>query len=557
MTNKILALKYRPQEFKDLIGQEVMAQTITNAIKLGKTPNAYLLTGIRGVGKTTTARLIAKALNCQKNDDPKITCSGEKFCPTCQEIINSNHIDILEMDAASKTGIDDVRELIESSKYSPTSAKFKIFIIDEVHMLSKQAFNGLLKTLEEPPPSLKFILATTEVRKIPVTILSRCQRFDLKRVSVDQLCGHLKMIADKEKGKISEDAIKLIARTSEGSVRDSISLLDRALISQSINEGKQVEEPDVRQMLGLADKSKIISLFKEVLSGNEKDALKFLHELINDGLDAKNFLNDILEVLYLFSRRISLGPIEKDMSISESEVQMVDQYSKNIDMQDIGLFWQLTIKTIDDLRIVGNENLTLEMYIMQLVHLKNIDVRKENVNLENDNNQPSNENLVGKKIDEKTLETNIPNQIKNQLKSINQIKTNPVKSYSKDSQSSKIEITSFQDLIVQANKEKEIELKYDLERNVKLVSFNRGKIDISFNEKLNKNFIKNLTEKLLLWTGERWIISLSKNADAKSIYEINQEDKSNKIEEFKKSKIAQDIQKAFPDAKLIDLKEEE
>ena len=557
MTNKILALKYRPQEFKDLIGQEVMAQTITNAIKLGKTPNAYLLTGIRGVGKTTTARLIAKALNCQKNDDPKITCSGEKFCPTCQEIINSNHIDILEMDAASKTGIDDVRELIESSKYSPTSAKFKIFIIDEVHMLSKQAFNGLLKTLEEPPPSLKFILATTEVRKIPVTILSRCQRFDLKRVSVDQLCGHLKMIADKEKGKISEDAIKLIARTSEGSVRDSISLLDRALISQSINEGKQVEEPDVRQMLGLADKSKIISLFKEVLSGNEKDALKFLHELINDGLDAKNFLNDILEVLYLFSRRISLGPIEKDMSISESEVQMVDQYSKNIDMQDIGLFWQLTIKTIDDLRIVGNENLTLEMYIMQLVHLKNIDVRKENVNLENGNNQPSNENLVGKKIDDKTLETNIPNQIKNQLKSTDQIKTNPVKSYSKDSQSSKIEITSFQDLIVQANKEKEIELKYDLERNVKLVSFNRGKIDISFNEKLNKNFIKNLTEKLLLWTGERWIISLSKNADAKSIYEINQEDKSNKIEEFKKSKIAQDIQKAFPDAKLIDLKEEE
>ena len=555
MSYIILALKYRPQEFKDLIGQEVMAQTITNAIKLNKTPNAYLLTGIRGVGKTTTARLIAKALNCQKNQNSQITCSSEKFCPSCQEIINSNHIDILEMDAASKTGIDDVRELIENSKYSPTSAKFKIFIIDEVHMLSKQAFNGLLKTLEEPPPSLKFILATTEVRKIPVTILSRCQRFDLKRVSVGQLCEHLKIIADNEKGKISEDAIKLIARTSEGSVRDSISLFDRALISQSINEGKQIEEPDVRQMLGLADKSKIISLFKEVLSGNEKDALKFLHELINDGLDAKNFLNDILEVLYLFSRRISLGPIEKDMSISEAEVQMVDQYSKNIDMQDIGLFWQLTIKTIDDLRIVGNENLTLEMYIMQLVHLKNIDARKETQNLET--NQQIEESLVGKKIDDKPLETNIPNQVKNQLKSTDQIKTNPVKNLLKDNQSAKIEITSFQDLIDQANKEKEIELKYDLERNVKLVSFNKGTINISFNEKLNKNFIKNLTEKLLLWTGERWIISLSKNADAKSIYEKNLEDKSNKVEEFKKSKIAQDIQKAFPDAKLIDLKEEE
>ena len=556
MTNKILALKYRPQEFKDLIGQEVMAKTITNAIKIGKTPNAYLLTGIRGVGKTTTARLIAKALNCQKNVDAKITCSSEKFCPTCQEIINSNHIDILEMDAASKTGIDDVRELIENSKYSPTSAKFKIFIIDEVHMLSKQAFNGLLKTLEEPPPSLKFILATTEVRKIPVTILSRCQRFDLKRVGIEELSAHLKKIASKENGKISEDAIKLVARTSEGSVRDSISLLDRALISQSINQDKQIEETDVRQMLGLADKSKIISLFKEVLSGNEKNALKFLRELINDGLDAKNFLNDILEVLYLFSRRISLGPIEKDISISEAEVQMVDQYSKNIDMQDIGLFWQLTIKTIDDLRIVGNENLTLEMYIMQLVHLKNIESRNQTSNLDNDNNQTYNENLIGKKNDDKPLETNIPNQVKNQLKSTDQIKTNPAENLSKDFQGTKIEIKSLQDLIDQANKEKEIKLKFDLERNVKLVSFSRGQIDISFNEKLNKSFIKDLTEKLLLWTGERWIISLSKNSSAKSIYEKKQQDQSDKIEDFKKSKIVQDIKKAFPDAKLIDLKED-
>jgi DNA polymerase-3 subunit gamma/tau len=558
MTNKILALKYRPQEFRDLIGQEVMAQTITNAIKLGKTPNAYLLTGIRGVGKTTTARLIAKALNCEKNKDPKNACSIEKFCPTCQEIINSNHIDILEMDAASKTGIDDVRELIENSKYSPTSAKFKIFIIDEVHMLSKQAFNGLLKTLEEPPPSLKFILATTEVRKIPVTILSRCQRFDLKRVSVEHLCIHLKKIAEKENGKISDDAIKLIARTSEGSVRDSISLLDRALISQFINENKEIKDTDVREMLGLADKSKVISLFKEVLSGNEKKALKYLSELVDDGLEAKNFLNDILEVLYLFSRRISLGPIDKDMSISESEVQMVDEYSKNIDMQDIGLFWQLTIKTIDDLRIVGNENLTLEMYIMQLVHLRNIDERKDVSKNETNTNNLSNENLIGKKIDEKPLENNTPNQIKNQLKSTNQIKTSPLKSLeNKSYQKYNIEINSFQDLIDQANKEKEIELKYDLERNVKLVSFNKGNIDISFNEKLNKNFIKNLTEKLLLWTGDRWIISLSKNTEAKSVYEKNLEDKTSKLDEFKKSKTAQDIQKAFPDAKLIDLKEGE
>ena len=555
--NKILALKYRPQEFKDLIGQEVMAQTIINAIKLGKTPNAYLLTGIRGVGKTTTARLIAKALNCQKNSDEKIKCSSEKFCPACEEIISSNHIDILEMDAASKTGIDDIRELIENSKYSPTSAKYKIFIIDEVHMLSKQAFNGLLKTLEEPPPSLKFILATTEVRKIPVTILSRCQRFDLKRVSVDRLCNHLKNILVKENGKISDDAIRLIARTSEGSVRDAISLLDRALISQSISKNNLIEEMDVREMLGLADRSKIISLFKEVLSGNEKEALKYLRELINDGIDAKNFLNDILEVLYLFSRRINLGPIEKDMTISEAEVKMVDEYSKNIDMQDIGLFWQLTIKTIDDLRIVGNENLTLEMYIMQLVHLKNIETKKEisHNNIENDGNLKQ-KSLVGENMKEENLETNLSTQVKNQLKNTDQIKKNPIKNLSPEISKTKIEITSFQNLIDQANKEKEVELKFDLERNVKLVNFNKGKIDISFNEKLNQSFIKNLTEKLLLWTGERWIISLSKNNDAKSIYEKNMERKSSKLEEFKKTDLAQQIKEAFPDAKIVDIKEE-
>ncbi len=555
--NKILALKYRPQEFKDLIGQELMSQTIMNAIKLGKTPNAYLLTGIRGVGKTTTARLIAKALNCQKNSNEKIKCSSEKFCPTCEEIINSNHIDILEMDAASKTGIDDIRELIENSKYSPTSAKYKIFIIDEVHMLSKQAFNGLLKTLEEPPPSLKFILATTEVRKIPVTILSRCQRFDLKRVSVDKLCDHLKNISKKENGKISDDSIRLIARTSEGSVRDAISLLDRSLISQSISQNNLIEEKDVREMLGLADRSKIISLFKEILSGDENEALKHLRELINNGIDAKNFLNDILEVLYLFSRRINLGPIEKDMTISESEIKMVDEYSKNIDMQDIGLFWQLTIKTINDLKIVGNENIILEMYIMQLVHLKKIDTEKEisQSNIENDRYSKQ-KSLVGENIKEENLESNLSTQIKNQLKNTDQIKKNPIKNFSPVTNKNKIEIISFQDLIEKANKEKEVELKFDLERNVKLVSFNKGKIDISFNEKLNQNFIKNLTEKLLLWTGERWIISLSKNNDVKSIYEQNMEKKSSQLEKFEKSNLAVKIKEAFPDSKLINIEEE-
>ena len=554
--DKILALKYRPQEFKDLIGQEIMAQTITNAIELGKTPNAYLLTGIRGVGKTTTARLIAKLLNYQKNDDKKINCNTNKFCSTCEEIVNSNHMDVLEMDAASKTGIDDVRELIENSKYSPTNAKYKIFIIDEVHMLSKQAFNGLLKTLEEPPPSLNFILATTEVRKIPVTILSRCQRFDLKRVNINNLCKHLNKISTQENGKISEDAIRLIARTSEGSVRDAVSLLDRALISQAINQENIIEEKDVRDMLGLVDREKILSLFKEVLSGREKEALEYLREMIDNGIDAKNFLNDILEVLYLFSRRINLGPIEKDMTVSENEISLVDKYSKNIDMQDIGLFWQLTIKTIDDLRIVGNENLTLEMFIMQLVHLKNIEDEKESKidNSENEENKKQ-KNLIGENLKDENLEKKI-NQIKNQMKNIDQIKKKPIKAVSSNNVKASVEIKSFQDLVNKAIVEKEIELKYDLERNVKLVSFNKGKIDISFNEKLNKNFIKNLTEKLLMWTGERWIISLSKNNLAKSMYEKNLEKKTSQLETYEKSEISKQINNAFPDAKLMGIQED-
>jgi len=553
--SKILALKYRPQEFKDLIGQEVMAQTITNAIKLGKTPNAYLLTGIRGVGKTTTARLIAKALNCVKNFTEGEKCKSGEYCH-CTEIVNSNHMDILEMDAASKTGIDDIRELIENAKYSPTSAKFKIFIIDEVHMLSKQAFNGLLKTLEEPPPRLKFILATTEVRKIPVTILSRCQRFDLKRVNLEKLFLHLKSITKKENGSMSDSALQLIARASEGSVRDAISLLDRTLISQYIHN-KEIQDQDVRQMLGLADRSKLIILFKEILSGNQSEAISHLKELINSGLDAKNFLNDILEILYLFNRRINLGPIEKDLMISESETQLINEYSKNLDSQDLGIFWQLTIKTMDDLRIIGNENLMLEMYIMQLMHIKNIDQKPESTS----NLYSKKESIESKKIstpnNDEQDDKKIKSVYKNQLKNTDQIKTNFEKKPELQSEASNsLALKTFEDLIKVVTRDKEVELKYDLERNVKLVSFTPGKMNITFNEKLNKNFIKTLTEKLLKWTGERWIISLSKEQGKETIYEKNLTNKKAKLAQEMNSEVVKDFLATFPDAKLTDVSED-
>ena len=553
---KILALKYRPRIFRDLIGQEVIAETILNSIKIDKIPNAYLLTGIRGVGKTTTARLIAKALNCTKNKNENYLCEEKDPCNHCSEIENSNHIDVLEMDAASKTGIDDVRELIESSKYNPTSARYKVFIIDEIHMLSKQAFNGLLKTLEEPPQKLKFILATTEAKKIPVTILSRCQRFDLRRVNLEQIFNHLKKILDVEKGKISEDGLRLLAKASEGSVRDSISLLDRALVFQSIKPDEILQETNVRKMLGLADKSKLIKMLKDVFQGNEVSALKLLRELIDDGLDAKNFLNDILEIIYLFTRRINLGKIEKDLFISDSELDLIEQFSKNLNIQDLGLFWQLTLKTIEDINIVSNENITLEMYLMQLIHIKDIEKNYDDSQLTDITLEKKFESKKENLDDKKNLKAN--NTTREQLKNTDQVQMlSKTEVDSKSSPSVNSEINSFSDLIKLAEKKREMELKYDLERNVKLAGFENGKININFNENLNKNFIKKLSQCLFLWTGKRWIITLSKDENLKTFHQKEIEIKKEKLQNEKDSETYKEMLKVFSDAKLIDVEQED
>ena len=555
MTNKILALKYRPQEFKDLIGQQVMVKTITNAIKLGKTPNAYLLTGIRGVGKTTTARLIAKALNCTKNFSKGEQCKSNENCH-CKEIVNSSHMDVLEMDAASKTGIDDIRELIENSKYSPTSAKFKIFIIDEVHMLSKQAFNGLLKTLEEPPPSLKFILATTEVKKIPVTILSRCQRFDLKRVSINEIFNHLEKIAKEEKGNISTKALRIIAQVSEGSVRDGISLLDRAITYQSVASKNQIDDEDIRSMLGLADKTKVIRILQEVFKGNSKNAINILKELFDQGIESKHFLNDILEILSLINRKLSLGSIENDKILPEEEINLINEISEGISIEDVGLFWQLTIKTIDDLKIINDEEVTLEMYVMQLLHLKGVKAYSADESIEVTTSIDSKKKEILKEEDD--YKESSPLKIKSQLKNTDQVKTNLIERPKPNNEKSiKAKINSFEDIVKLANKENEIELKYDLERNVKLVSFRNGTIDISFNEKLNKNFIKILTEKLYSWTGERWIISLNKKIGNKTLFEQKSESRNNRITEAKKNDKIKKLLETFDDADLINVQKDD
>jgi len=560
--HRVLALKYRPKNFKELIGQSIIADTIVNSIKLNKIPNAYLFTGIRGVGKTTTARIVAKSLNC-KNGITNLCV--ENMCDHCEGISNSNHLDVLEMDAASRTGIDDIRELIESSKYNPTSANYKIIILDEVHMLSKQAFNGLLKTLEEPPPHLKFIFATTEVKKIPVTIISRCQRFDLQRVSVNDLLKNLKNISKIENGKISEGALVLIAKAAEGSVRDSLSLLDRALVSENI-EKHEIDENFIRKMLGIADRSKILNLIKLIFQGEQKESLSFLKNMVSQGVEPNQFLNDLLEMIYFIQQKKSIGSFESNLSISEAEQETINLISKETSMSVLIVFWQLILKVLEELPVVSNPILSLEMLIVRLLHLKEIP-SYENIldNIKYDNKKDENKNIIINTNNEKNFslkeeqeqEQEKAKSSKEQIKNIMQEK--PILSSLDGKKKGNIleKVSSIEDLILLSSKKKEIQLKYDLERNVNLIKFSEGKIDISFNENLDKNFVRNLSEKLLEWTGNRWLITLDKKKGQKTFIESQEIKKSESINNEKESKTYKELKNIFSDIELLEVKEKE
>ena len=559
--HKILALKYRPKDFKELIGQDIMVQTITNSIKINKLPNAYLLTGIRGVGKTTTARLIAKAINCKKNFVEGEKCNSEEQCH-CEEIGQSKHLDVLEMDAASRTGIDDVRELIESSKYNPTNSKYKIFIIDEVHMLSKQAFNGLLKTLEEPPPHLKFIFATTEVKKIPVTIISRCQRFDLHRVSINILFDNLKKVTKIEGGKITDPALKLIAKASEGSVRDSLSLLDRALISQHIIK-TEIDESFVRKMLGIADRSKILELLGFVFQGNQKKLIQQLREMINEGIDPKNFLNDLLEIIYFIIQKKNIGDFDSDLSPSESELGTIDLISKEINVSTLIIFRQFILKGLEELSIVTNQILSLEMLFIRLIHLKDMPSYDSILDSLNKNNfNLGQENLTSS--DKTTVNLNKKNEIniisKDQIKNTSQTRPELTPPNPKDvvnKEQSLTKISSLEDLIKLSSDKREVELKYDLEKNVNLIKFSDRKIDIAFNENLGKNFVRKLSEKLLEWTGNRWVITLTQGVGQKTFSELQSIKKNQLLEEEKKGEVYKKFKNIFQDGELVDILKKE
>ena len=552
--SKVLALKYRPQIFEDLIGQDVIAETISNSIKINKVPNAYLFTGIRGVGKTTIARIVAKSLNCLKEIDKP--CNGKvEACENCKAISNSNHIDVLEMDAASKTGVDDVRDLIEFSRYGPTSAKYKIFIIDEVHMLSKQAFNALLKTLEEPPEYLKFIFATTEIKKIPITVVSRCQRFDLPRVKSLELFNFVKKITEKEKGKASDDALKLIVKISEGSVRDALSLLDRALVSQE--QGVELDLKTTQKIFGYFDKSNLIELFRYIFEGNEKQTLKIYRSIYDQGVSPKIFLNDFLELLYYFKNILFLKVDGTNFSLNDEEFNNIKKISKDISNETLLLFWQFTIKTLEEIDIVSNQNLSIEMFLIRLIYLKEISNRtdliseSENItevikNQTIEKNLPNNQNLKNDLL-------NVKNKTIGQIKNVEQEKKQTEQPILKTQHKTILQIKTFNDLIEICNIKKEIKLKYELETNVNLVSFENKRIEISFNNYLDKEFIKNLSSKLYEWTNDRWIISLSKKIGELSKKEKDIISKKKFLENAKRGEVYKKVLEIFPDAELIDI----
>ena len=534
--SKVLALKYRPQVFKDLIGQNIIVETIEKSISQNKIPNAFLFTGIRGVGKTTIARILAKSLNCGNSE--KNNCLKNK-CKNCDEISESRHIDVLEMDAASKTGVDDVRDLIEFSRYGPTSSKFKIFIIDEVHMLSKQAFNALLKTLEEPPSYLKFIFATTEVNKIPITVLSRCQRFDLSRIKPEELSEFLAKVAEMEKIDINQDVLNLISKISEGSVRDALSLLDRISLTNDDSQKGNISLESAREIFGYFDKEFTINLIEKIFDGDEDKTLDLYRQIYQKGIEPKIFLNGFLEIIYYLKNFKNLERVSFSTDLTENNFKKIKEMSEKLDAHTLLLFWQFTIETMDEVNIVNDPNLSVEMFLIRLLYLKG-NQTKTDITASNQNNKIDN-NFEKKKI------------AVNQLKSSSQEKQKKILEENKSINN--LEIKSFNDLVNICNSKKEVELKYELETNVNLINFKNGYIEISFNENLKKDFVKILSSKLYEWTNTRWIISLSQNKGQETIKKTSEGEKKNNLKDFEQTDIFNNIKKSFPDAELIDVKD--
>lgn len=512
----VLARKYRPARFEDLIGQEAMVRTIANSFALNRIPHAYVLTGVRGVGKTTTARLLARALNYKTDvtDGPSI-----KLDPPgvhCQSIMESRHPDVFEMDAASRTGINDIRELLEGVRYAPVTARTKVYIIDEVHMLSTAAFNGLLKTLEEPPPHVKFVFATTEIRKVPVTVLSRCQRFDLKRIPPERLVAHLASICAKEKVSVTEEGLALIARAAEGSVRDALSLLDQALVQ---NSGAEVTAASVRDMLGLADRGRAADLFAAVLAADAKAALIEVRAQYDSGADPALIVRDLLEITHEVTRIQALGEAPLGLGAADY-VMRLEAMAKQATAGQLARLWQMLLKAADETARAPDPIAAAEMALVRLCAAQKLPPPEEAARM-------LREAAAG------------PAQAPGAAPS--------------GGEGPRLE--KFEDVVALIDKKREANLAYDVERFVRLAEFAPGLIRYAPAEGAPPDLPMRLARALKDWTGETWTIRADGEQGVESLSERRKREEAARLDALKRQPFVAAALKAFPGAEVEGVRE--
>ncbi len=559
---QVLARKYRPQTFHDLVGQEAMVRTLSNAFESGRIAHGFILTGVRGVGKTTTARIIAKGLNCVGPDGkggPTISPCGQ--CEPCRSIAESRNIDVLEMDAASRTGIDDIREIIDSVRYQPAACRTKVYIIDEVHMLSKAAFNGLLKTLEEPPPHVKFIFATTEIRKVPVTVLSRCQRFDLRRIEPEAMIALISGIAEKEGAKPDDGALALIARAAEGSARDAMSLLDQAMSHGTRGEDGRIElkEDDVRDMLGLADRGRVLDLFEQLMDGRTAEALNEFRAQYDAGADPIMVLNDLLEITHWLTRVLIVPDAGNDAALPPAERERGQALAKDLAVNTLTRAWQILLKGLGEASNAPNAFAAGEMVLIRLGFAASLKTPDDVLRLLGETppapSPPPSRSVggpAGQGPGAAAPPLAVPRSEGNGGPSAQMAATAPVAMAPEPDRDAPhpTPIASFQALVAVAEEQRELRLETELRRYVHLVHFEPGRMEFRPAEGAPQELSSRIATALQNWTGARWMVSVSNEAGAPTLWEVEQ----SAIREARAALLAHPLVdaalKAFPDAEL-------
>ena len=520
---RVLARKYRPQNFSDLLGQETMVQILSNAFESGRIAHAYMLTGVRGIGKTTTARLLARSLNYSSDEINEPTINISKYGEHCKEIMESRHIDVLEMDAASRTGIADIREIIDSVSYATTSARFKIYIIDEVHMLSKSAFNGLLKTLEEPPPHVKFIFATTEVHKIPLTILSRCQRFDLKQLDEKNMMHLLSSVCKSENVEIPDNILSIIGRAASGSARDGLSILDQTITLSE--HDPNLGEDSIREMLGLSDNSVIIDLFEAIESCDIEKALALIKLQTDKGADPLNIISSLGEIIHELTLLKVSREKNDNLLLGPENFSRLIAFQETLDVRTLSRFWQMILKASEEIKNSFNPDSALEMVVIRMAYVSDLPTPEEIIKSIDSNDKGKKKNITKQSTKEESL------------------------SQKNENKTSSSRIHSFEDIIEVAGKNKNLILKKFLQEDVRLVSFEIGHIDINV-ESGNEDIIKDLIAKLYEWTDQRWIINVSMKKGDDTIIEKQKQKQDDIITELSNSDEMKKVLEAFPDSEI-------